>query len=399
MDYLDMASLIGLDDLLSGEGLNATDLVGNLLGNPLINEAISTALWITLLCLLPFLIVGILYCFCGLKMHRGLVVLDAAVVSGCIAMDVLIFLVLTSGGAVVSAVIGGIIIFIIAAIGFGILAYKFPKVFICIHSFGVGFINGAWLFFLMGVPAIWAVVISLMIGTLLCILTALPQFTKGMIMGTHAFKGGFFIAIYMFWLTLALAGVQNAKGAFVMLWIALIAFAIGGFLLQYFGDKKNPVILFVKKQVVVYNYGNQPYNPNANNNGYQQQPAYQQQPGYQPVQQQPVANNPIANMAAAKLIGVEGAYKGASFDLTGAVVVGRDAAKCNIVYPSGTKGVSRIQCQFTRNPQTGAISVQDNGSSYGTSVNGVKLQTGQIMFLHAGDVIAFGENNVFKIEY
>ena len=185
--------------------------------------------------------------------------------------------------------------------------------------------------------------------------------------------------------------------------LALIGFAVGGFLLQYSSDKKRPVILFTKQPVVVYNYGpnGQPAQPvygqqggyAPQNGGYQQAPVQQQVP---PQQQ---ANNPIANMAAAKLIGVEGAYKGASFDLSGVVLVGRDATKCNIVYPSGTKGVSRIQCQFTRNPQTGAVSVQDNGSSYGTSVNGAKLQTGQIMYLNAGDVISFGENNVFKIEY
>jgi hypothetical protein len=258
--------------------------------------------------------------------------------------------------------------------------------------------------FMMTKLVLISVIVGLLVGVLLAILTALPQFTKPMIMGTHAFKGGLFIAIYVAILILALVP-SAGQGALVTMWIALIGFAVGGFLLQYSGDKKNPVLLFVKKPTVIYNYG--PQGGYAQQGGYQQQgyaqqggyqqQGYAQQGGYQ--QQPPVSNNPIANMASAKLIGVEGAYKGASFDLTGSVVVGRDAAKCNIVYPSGTKGVSRIQCQFNRNPQTGAISVQDNGSSYGTSVNGVKLQTGQIMFLNAGDVISFGENNVFKIEY
>ncbi len=391
---LDLDQVMDIAGILSGD----FDVFGYF--NTILTEAISGLLWTALLILLPWFIVGILYCFCGLKMHRGLVVLDAALTSGGLAAWLLIILIAASGGSVTGMIFGSIIIFIVAAIGFGILAYKFPKVFICIHSFGVGLVQVTWLMFLMTKLVLISAIIGLLLGVLLAILTALPQFTKPMIIGTHAFKGGFIIAIYIAILILAMVP-SAGQGAVVTMWIALIGFAIGGFLLQYFGDKKNPVILFVKKQVVVYNYGNQPYNPNANNaynNGYQQ-PAYQQQPGYQPVQQQAAANNPIANMAAAKLIGVEGAYKGASFDLTGAVVVGRDAAKCNIVYPSGTKGVSRIQCQFTRNPQTGAISVQDNGSSYGTSVNGVKLQTGQIMFLNAGDVISFGENNVFKIEY
>ena len=394
---MDLDTLLNIADLVGGGNFDFDSLI-----NGFIAEAISGLLWGMLLLMLPVFVVGILYCFFGLKMHRGLVVMDAALTSGNLAALLLIILVAASGGSVTGMIFGSIVLFIVAAVGFGILAYKFPKVFICIHSFGVGFFQVTWLMMMMTSLPLISVIVGLLIGVLLAILTALPQFTKPMIMGTHAFKGGVFIALYIALLILAM--VPGAlQGALVTMWIALIGFAVGGFLLQYSSDKKRPVILFTKQPVVVYNYGpnGQPAQPvygqqggyAPQNGGYQQMPVQQQVP---PQQQ---ANNPIANMAAAKLIGVEGAYKGASFDLSGVVLVGRDATKCNIVYPSGTKGVSRIQCQFTRNPQTGAVSVQDNGSSYGTSVNGVKLQTGQIMYLNAGDVISFGENNVFKIEY
>ena len=394
---MDLDTLLNIADLVGGGNFNFDDLITGF-----ISEAVSGLLWGMLLLMLPVFVVGILYCFFGLKMHRGLVVMDAALTSGNLAALLLIILVAASGGSVTGMIFGSIVLFIVAAVGFGILAYKFPKVFICIHSFGVGFFQVTWLMMMMTSLPLISVIVGLLIGVLLAILTALPQFTKPMIMGTHAFKGGVFIAMYIALLILAM--VPGAlQGALVTMWIALIGFAVGGFLLQYSSDKKRPVTLFTKQPVVVYNYGpnGQPAQPvygqqggyAPQNGGYQQAPVQQQVP---PQQQ---ANNPIANMAAAKLIGVEGAYKGASFDLSGVVLVGRDATKCNIVYPSGTKGVSRIQCQFTRNPQTGAISVQDNGSSYGTSVNGVKLQTGQIMYLNAGDVISFGENNVFKIEY
>ena len=394
---MDLDTLLNIADLVGGGNFDFDSLI-----NGVILEAVSGLLWGMLLLMLPVFVVGILYCFFGLKMHRGLVVMDAALTSGNLAALLLIILVAASGGSVTGMIFGSIVLFIVAAVGFGILAYKFPKVFICIHSFGVGFFQVTWLMMMMTSLPLISVIVGLLIGVLLAILTALPQFTKPMIMGTHAFKGGVFIAMYIALLILAM--VPGAlQGALVTMWIALIGFAVGGFLLQYSSDKKRPVILFTKQPVVVYNYGpnGQPAQPvygqqggyAPQNGGYQQAPVQQQVP---PQQQ---ANNPIANMAAAKLIGVEGAYKGASFDLSGVVLVGRDATKCNIVYPSGTKGVSRIQCQFTRNPQTGAVSVQDNGSSYGTSVNGAKLQTGQIMYLNAGDVISFGENNVFKIEY
>ena len=221
--------------------------------------------------------------------------MDAALTSGNLAALLLIILVAASGGSVTGMIFGSIVLFIVAAVGFGILAYKFPKVFICIHSFGVGFFQVTWLMMMMTSLPLISVIVGLLIGVLLAILTALPQFTKPMIMGTHAFKGGLFIAMYIALLILAM--VPGAmQGALVTMWIALIGFAVGGFLLQYSGDKKNPVLLFVKKPTVIYNYGpqggyaQQSYNNNNNygggyqQGGYQQGGSYNNQPPQQPAQ-------------------------------------------------------------------------------------------------------------------
>lgn len=100
--------------------------------------------------------------------------------------------------------------------------------------------------------------------------------------------------------------------------------------------------------------------------------------------------------SAAKLIGVEGCFKGSEFVLNGKCVIGREAQSCSIIFPKESNGISRIQCSVFA--QSGRVSVCDNNSSYGTFLNGKKLQPGENVAAKNGDLISMGDNNVFRVQ-
>ena len=109
---MDLDTLLNIADLVGGGNFNFDDLITGF-----ISEAVSGLLWGMLLLMLPVFVVGILYCFFGLKMHRGLVVMDAALTSGNLAALLLIILVAASGGSVTGMIFGSIVLFIVAAVG------------------------------------------------------------------------------------------------------------------------------------------------------------------------------------------------------------------------------------------------------------------------------------------
>lgn len=72
------------------------------------------------------------------------------------------------------------------------------------------------------------------------------------------------------------------------------------------------------------------------------------------------------------------------------VVIGRDPKRCQIVYPKDTAGVSSVHCTITFDGN--AVTVADNGSSYGTFIGGNKVEPGKPVIMHRGQEITFGSD-------
>lgn len=100
----------------------------------------------------------------------------------------------------------------------------------------------------------------------------------------------------------------------------------------------------------------------------------------------------------AAIIGRGGLMNGKRFPLQGGGMgLGRDPARCVVVYPSGTPGVSAMHCQLIN--QGGSWAVMDMGSTYGTFVNGRKLQPSMPCPLRPGDSFYLGQpDNTFVFE-
>ena len=77
-----------------------------------------------------------------------------------------------------------------------------------------------------------------------------------------------------------------------------------------------------------------------------------------------------------RLQGLKGTYQGRRFAITERIRIGRDPARNDIVYPSGTPGVSGVHCEILY--RAGQLYVRDVGSS-----NGTYLQRGQMQKLPA----------------
>ena len=99
------------------------------------------------------------------------------------------------------------------------------------------------------------------------------------------------------------------------------------------------------------------------------------------------------------LIGVEGLYKGFEFDITKTLLFGRDAEKCNILYPKTANGVSKVHLEVGVCEESEEIYVVDRFSTFGTKVNEEKIEKDCILYLKDGDVLMFGENQVFRVKY
>ena len=70
--------------------------------------------------------------------------------------------------------------------------------------------------------------------------------------------------------------------------------------------------------------------------------------------------------------GISGHYAQKSFPVDRVITFGRSPDSCNILFPDNVRGISRTHCKVEATP-TGAI-ITDLGSSYGTFLNGNKLQ-------------------------
>ena len=84
-----------------------------------------------------------------------------------------------------------------------------------------------------------------------------------------------------------------------------------------------------------------------------------------------------------RLQGVNGTFGGKRFALDGHVIMGVDPSKCNLVFPKGSRGISRRHMELV--VQDGKIYMEDLGSTYGTYLNGQKLEPNQWMMIDSGD--------------
>ena len=110
------------------------------------------------------------------------------------------------------------------------------------------------------------------------------------------------------------------------------------------------------------------------------QPVYQQsapQPRPQVVYQQPV---PMVRA-------ISGPLTGNTWQLKGVLTIGRDPAG-SIVYPADTKGISRAHCRLDL--QGAAVVITDLGSTYGTFVNGRKLNPNESVRIDSNTEISLG---------
>ena len=80
-----------------------------------------------------------------------------------------------------------------------------------------------------------------------------------------------------------------------------------------------------------------------------------------------------------QIIGISGQFAGQAFPVsTHGVMLGRDPASCDFVFPSNAKGISRNHCKLQFNPQTQMFVLYDLGSSFGTYLgSGIQVPQGQ----------------------
>ena len=100
--------------------------------------------------------------------------------------------------------------------------------------------------------------------------------------------------------------------------------------------------------------------------------------------------------AKRKLVCVSGLYAGTELPLDGNIIMGRDSEKCDLIFDNDTKGVSRQHCCVE--VSGGRISIVDLGSTYGTSVNGIAIKSGERKSLSIGDRIKLGKNEEFVVQ-
>ena len=102
-----------------------------------------------------------------------------------------------------------------------------------------------------------------------------------------------------------------------------------------------------------------------------------------------------------QIIGIVGQFAGRAFPIPPqGIMMGRDPAACDFVFPENTKGISRSHCKLQFNAQTQMFVLYDLGSSYGTFLgNGIRVPQGQPAALRTGDEFYLASRgNVFRVE-
>lgn len=75
--------------------------------------------------------------------------------------------------------------------------------------------------------------------------------------------------------------------------------------------------------------------------------------------------------------------------------IGVDPAKCQIVLPLGTPGISRQHLRFWLHQ--GVPGAMDLGSTYGSYLNGERMKPGLLYTLQPGDQLLLGSKEIFRV--
>ena len=98
-----------------------------------------------------------------------------------------------------------------------------------------------------------------------------------------------------------------------------------------------------------------------------------------------------------------GRLKGTVIPVSDKVIIGRDPASCNVVFPADTMEVSRRHCCVSFNRQTGRVLLEDFSSANGTYFpSGTRIIPGRLYSLRSGDRFYLGlPDNMMevRIEY
>lgn len=108
-------------------------------------------------------------------------------------------------------------------------------------------------------------------------------------------------------------------------------------------------------------------------------------------------NAASASVSQCHLIGVSGVFAGRKFGVEKRAVIGRDSAKCNVVFPIDQPGVSGVHCELE--VENGVITLKDCGSSFGTFLSdGTKLEPNIPTIIKPGNSFYVGaKENVFEV--
>jgi S1-C subfamily serine protease len=106
----------------------------------------------------------------------------------------------------------------------------------------------------------------------------------------------------------------------------------------------------------------------------------------------PFKGRQITNVGQASSLG------GKSYPVQGKVVIGRDPAKCQVVFPAKTPGISSAHCAVQEIAQ--GVVVTDLGSSYGTFLeNGTKLEPNKPYTVPVGEAFYLAsKDNGFRVK-
>ncbi|MCD7764006.1 MAG: FHA domain-containing serine/threonine-protein kinase [Lachnospiraceae bacterium] len=116
-------------------------------------------------------------------------------------------------------------------------------------------------------------------------------------------------------------------------------------------------------------------------------------------QKSETVQDPKCPLERFRLYGIRGVYAGQNLVENGRLTIGRDPAKCQLLYPGQTQGISRIHASLWLDPGQRGIFIRDEGSTYGTFVNGRRIPAGEKQTLHCHDRIVLGGAEEFEIEF
>lgn len=107
-------------------------------------------------------------------------------------------------------------------------------------------------------------------------------------------------------------------------------------------------------------------------------------------------NDLLGIVRCGRLTCLSGIYEGMELTISDDIMVGRNAVLCQLIYPKEAKGISNIHCKITINQPSINVAIIDMGSTYGTYVNGKRLEKNCRKKLSPGDQICFGENQIWR---